>query len=149
MDFPTYHQQVTTSTRKFALKLMLLQFSLYIALGICSMITIHIVLSGDSTTPKNNSTTLPSTSKSVSNVVNIEDTTAYTAMQLNLDHLNPLELNICCMIDRVQVLEDQVDELYDMIHMLMEYVDFDDVAHHEVKDEDAITSTVDIYQIIY
>ena len=37
------------------------------------------------------------------------------------------------MIDRVQVLEDQVDELYDMIHMLMEYVDFDDVAHHEVN----------------
>jgi hypothetical protein len=31
----------------------------------------------------------------------------------------------------IELLEDQIEELYDMVHMLMEYVDFDDVAHHE------------------
>ena len=31
----------------------------------------------------------------------------------------------------IELLEDQVEELYDMVHMLMDYVDFDDVAHHE------------------
>ena len=63
MDFSMNHQRTITITRKFALRLMLLQSFLYIALGICSTITIHIVLSGDSTTPRKTSFMLQSTAK--------------------------------------------------------------------------------------
>ena len=63
MDFSMNHQRTITITRKFALNVMLLQSFLYIALGICSMITIHIVLSGDSTTPRKTSFMLQSTAK--------------------------------------------------------------------------------------
>ena len=48
MDLFMNRQQRITSTRKFALRLMLLQSSLYIVLGISSMVAIHIALSGDS-----------------------------------------------------------------------------------------------------
>lgn len=34
----------------------------------------------------------PKNSKTVGSIVNIEDTTPYSAMQLNLSHLNPLEM---------------------------------------------------------
>ena len=33
----------------------------------------------------------------------------------------------------IELLEDQVEELYDMVHMLMEYVDFDDEYEEETK----------------
>lgn len=33
----------------------------------------------------------------------------------------------------IELLEDQVEELYDMVHMLMEYVDFHDDYEEETK----------------
>ena len=48
MDLFMNRQQKTTSMRKFALRAMLLLSSLFIVLGISSMVMLRIALSGDS-----------------------------------------------------------------------------------------------------
>jgi hypothetical protein len=52
MISPT-NPQLDTNTRQFHLKVMLLQSGLYLIVGLFTMITIQLVLSGDSSnTPK-------------------------------------------------------------------------------------------------
>jgi len=52
--------QKDTDTRSFVRTLMLLQFGLYVTLGLFTMMVMMFVVSGDSTTPKQEPTTLPS-----------------------------------------------------------------------------------------
>ena len=56
MTFPTNHQE-DTSTERFHIKLTLYQFGLFISLGLLTMVTLNLIVSGDSTTPKQSSTT--------------------------------------------------------------------------------------------
>ena len=55
--------------RLFARTLMLYQFGLYISLGLFTMITMNLIVSGDSTTPKKRPTTLQSIQPKVGDVV--------------------------------------------------------------------------------
>ena len=91
MDFPTNHQQTIISTRRFALNVMLLQSTLYIVLGLFNDHNPHRTIWGFYDTKKQQFHA-PINSKKVGKVVDIRDTTPFTAMQLNLEHLNPLEL---------------------------------------------------------
>lgn len=54
MIFPMNHQQ-DTDTKSFAIKLMLLQFGLYLLVGGSTIMAMNLVLSGDSTTQRNGS----------------------------------------------------------------------------------------------
>ena len=83
------HQQ-DTDTKHLARTLLLLQFGLFMSVGLITMILMNVIVSGDSTTPKKEPTTLPSIQPSRGDIVDIKNTTPYTAMQLNLNGLEQL-----------------------------------------------------------
>ena len=62
MILPTLHQKVT-DTMSFNLRVMLYQFGLFMSVGLLTMVTMNLIVSGDSTTPKQEPTTLQSIQK--------------------------------------------------------------------------------------
>ena len=56
MTSPTRHQ-MDTDTRQFVRTLLLLQFGLFMSVGLITMILMSVIVSGDSTTPKKENTT--------------------------------------------------------------------------------------------
>ena len=61
-DFPTLRQKVI-AMRRYSQNVMLLQFGLFLSVGLITMIMMNLIAFGDSTTPRNNSTTHQSIQK--------------------------------------------------------------------------------------
>ena len=59
MTSPINHQR-DIDTRRFVRTLLLFQFGLFMSVGLITMIIMNVIVSGDSTTPKKEPTTLPS-----------------------------------------------------------------------------------------
>ena len=59
MTSPTNHQKDTT-TERYNLNVMLYQFGLFISMGLLTMVTVNLFVSGDSMTPKQTPTMPPS-----------------------------------------------------------------------------------------
>ena len=57
--FHTLHQKVT-DTQHYNINVMLCQFGLFISVGLLTMVTLNLIVSGDSTTLKQTPTTLQS-----------------------------------------------------------------------------------------
>ena len=55
MTSPTNHQKDTT-TERYNLNVMLYQFGLFISMGLLTMVTVSLLVSGDSMTPRHEHT---------------------------------------------------------------------------------------------
>ena len=62
MISPTLHQKVI-AMRRFNQKVLLLQFGLFLSVGLTTTILMNVVVSGDSTTQRNNNTLHQSTQR--------------------------------------------------------------------------------------
>ena len=91
MDFPTNHQQTIISTRRFRFKRNVIAIHLVYRPGyLFNDHNPHRTIWGFYDTKKQQFRSYQL--QKVGKVVDIRDTTPFTAMQLNLEHLNPLEL---------------------------------------------------------
>ena len=75
-----------TDTKQLHTTLLLLQFGLFTSVGLTTMIIMNVIVSGDSINQRRDAIT-PINSSKCGDQVDVNNTTPYSAMQLNL---NPL-----------------------------------------------------------
>ena len=73
----------TTDTNRFNLSVMLLQSGLYVVIGSITILVMNLAVSGGFYDTKKRSYFAPINSKRVGVAVAIEDTSPYSAMQIN------------------------------------------------------------------